>query len=130
MNLSDYLKPDCALFLDFDGTLVDIAPRPEAVVVPVELIATLRALQTYLGGAVAVISGRPIDQIDALLSKLRGRLFVIAEGRAKFVFIPLAHIEQQGHDANPIGQKPDQLFQRSRPTRRLNEANDTPPHCE
>ncbi len=71
MNLSAYLQPDCALFLDFDGTLVDIAPRPEAVVVPGELIATLQALHTHLNGAVAVISGRPIEQIDALLAPVR-----------------------------------------------------------
>lgn len=71
MNLSAYLHADCALFLDFDGTLVDIAPRPEAVVVPGELIATLQGLQACLGGAVAVVSGRPIEQIDALLAPAR-----------------------------------------------------------
>jgi trehalose 6-phosphate phosphatase len=71
MNFSDVLRPTCALFLDFDGTLVDIAPRPEAVVVPEGLIDTLHHLHGYLGGAVAVISGRPIGQIDAFLHPLR-----------------------------------------------------------
>jgi trehalose 6-phosphate phosphatase len=71
MNFSALLQPGCALFLDFDGTLVDIAPRPEAVVVPRELIATLQAMQAFLDGAVAVISGRPIEQIDALLAPAR-----------------------------------------------------------
>lgn len=71
MNFSDYLCPDSALFLDFDGTLVDIAPRPEAVVVPEGLLDTLRRLDDYLGGAVAVISGRPIGQIDGFLQPLR-----------------------------------------------------------
>jgi trehalose 6-phosphate phosphatase len=56
-----------ALLLDFDGTLVDIAPTPDAVVVPPELTATLRALRTRLDGALAVISGRPVEQIEALL---------------------------------------------------------------
>ena len=55
------------MFLDFDGTLVDIAPQPEAVIVPSELVATLDALNKYLGGALALISGRPIEQIDAFL---------------------------------------------------------------
>lgn len=71
MNFSDALCPTCALFLDFDGTLVDIAPRPEAVVVPEGLIETLRRLHDGLGGAVAVISGRPIGQIDSFLHPLR-----------------------------------------------------------
>jgi trehalose 6-phosphate phosphatase len=71
MNFVDILCPSCALFLDFDGTLVDIAPQPEAVIVPSDLVATLTALNKYLGGALALISGRPIDQIDAFLQPLR-----------------------------------------------------------
>lgn len=71
MNFLDILCPSCALFLDFDGTLVDIADQPEAVHVPQALIDTLARLQTYVGGALAVISGRPIDQIDGFLAPLR-----------------------------------------------------------
>jgi trehalose 6-phosphate phosphatase len=71
MNLVDILYPSCALFLDFDGTLVDIAPQPQAVVVPPALIRTLESLQHYLGGAVALISGRPIEQIDQFLHPIR-----------------------------------------------------------
>lgn len=70
MNFEDILFPSCAVFLDFDGTLVDIAPQPEAVIVPPALIATLEQLQHYLGGALALISGRPIEQIDAFLKPL------------------------------------------------------------
>jgi trehalose 6-phosphate phosphatase len=70
MNFSDFLCPDCALFLDFDGTLVDIAPQPEAVVVPEGLVETLGHVQLFLEGAVAVISGRPIEQIDRFLQPL------------------------------------------------------------
>jgi len=71
MDVTDLLCPSCALFLDFDGTLVDLADQPEAVQVPAGLVATLGALQAYLGGALAVISGRPIAQIDAFLSPLK-----------------------------------------------------------
>lgn len=71
MNFVDILCPSCALFLDFDGSLVDIAPQPEAVIVPAGLVATLAALDRYLGGAMALISGRPIEQIDAFLHPLR-----------------------------------------------------------
>ena len=64
MDVADLLCPSCALFLDFDGTLVDLAERPEDVVVPPPLVDTLRELHAYLGGALAVISGRPIEQVD------------------------------------------------------------------
>jgi trehalose 6-phosphate phosphatase len=70
MNFVDILYPSCALFLDFDGTLVDIAPQPEAVVVPPTLIHTLDSLHQYLGGALALISGRPLEQIDRFLQPL------------------------------------------------------------
>jgi trehalose 6-phosphate phosphatase len=56
-----------ALLLDLDGTLLDIAPRPDAVVVPPGLLETLRRLRTGLGEALAVVSGRPVEQIDTLL---------------------------------------------------------------
>ncbi|MBE7210971.1 MAG: trehalose-phosphatase [Gluconacetobacter diazotrophicus] len=56
-----------AFLLDFDGTLVDIAPTPEAVVVPDGLADTLRALRALCGDALALVSGRPIEQIDHFL---------------------------------------------------------------
>lgn len=56
-----------ALLLDFDGTLVDIAPTPESVVVPPGLRETLLKLRERCGGALAVVSGRPIEQIDHFL---------------------------------------------------------------
>jgi trehalose 6-phosphate phosphatase len=71
MSFVDILSPACALFLDFDGTLVDIAPEPGAVVVPSTLVPTLAALQDYLGGAVAVVSGRRVHEIDQFLAPLR-----------------------------------------------------------
>jgi trehalose 6-phosphate phosphatase len=71
MTFVEILCPSCALFLDFDGTMVDIAPQPEAVRVPEPLIGTLQRLHEYLGGGLAVISGRPIEQIDSFLAPLR-----------------------------------------------------------
>ena len=60
-----------ALFLDFDGTLVGIAPTPDAVAVPSTLRAILSACADEFDGAVAVVSGRPIEALDALLAPLR-----------------------------------------------------------
>lgn len=71
MTLVEILHPSCALFLDFDGTMVDIAPQPHAVHVPEPLFAVLRDVSRLLQGAVAVISGRPIAQLDAFLEPLR-----------------------------------------------------------
>jgi len=56
-----------ALFLDFDGTLVEIAPTPEQVVVPPGLPDLLVHLYRQLGGAVAIVTGRPLAQTDRLL---------------------------------------------------------------
>jgi trehalose 6-phosphate phosphatase len=59
-----------ALFLDIDGTLLDIAISPEAVVVPDNLVPLLRRAVSWLDGAVAVVSGRPLVQIDRLTAPL------------------------------------------------------------
>ncbi len=62
------IAPDrAALFLDFDGTLVEIASRPENVVVPPELPGLLERLAAGLEGALAIVSGRPLAQLEALL---------------------------------------------------------------
>jgi trehalose 6-phosphate phosphatase len=71
MTLVEILYPSCALFLDFDGTMVDIAPQPSAVHVPQPLLCVLQDLHDYLQGAIAVISGRPIAQIDSFLEPLK-----------------------------------------------------------
>lgn len=59
-----------ALFLDFDGTLVDFAATPDAVRVDAALIELLGHLAKWLDGALALISGRPIAHLDALLAPL------------------------------------------------------------
>jgi trehalose 6-phosphate phosphatase len=60
-----------ALFLDLDGTLLEIAATPELVVVPPVLPSLLAHLHHQLGGAVAIVSGRPLGQIDQLLTPFR-----------------------------------------------------------
>jgi trehalose 6-phosphate phosphatase len=56
-----------ALLLDLDGTLLDIAPTPDAVVLPPGLTDTLQRLREQLGGAIAIVTGRTADVIDRLL---------------------------------------------------------------
>ena len=55
-----------AIFLDIDGTLLDIADTPEAIVVPVGLSASLSRLARHLEGAVALITGRSIATVVQL----------------------------------------------------------------
>lgn len=60
-----------ALFLDIDGTVLDIAASPEAVVVPPELVAAIKGLSARTEGAVAFVSGRTLADIDRLFSPLK-----------------------------------------------------------
>ena len=61
-----------ALFLDFDGCLVDIAPRPDAVIVPEGLAGLLAALSGRMEGALAVVSGRSLPEIERFLAGFSG----------------------------------------------------------
>jgi len=65
------IERDWALFLDLDGTLLDLAPRPDQVIVPGGLCDTLRHLRDALNGALAIVSGRPLSEIDRLLGDLK-----------------------------------------------------------
>jgi trehalose 6-phosphate phosphatase len=59
-----------ALFLDVDGTLVAIAPTPEAARPAPDLLPLLERLQKRCDGALAVVSGRRLDSIDEVLEPL------------------------------------------------------------
>jgi trehalose 6-phosphate phosphatase len=59
-----------SLFLDFDGTLVQLAPRPQDVSVAAWVVPTLQSLMRKLEGALAIVSGRPLSAIDAFLHPL------------------------------------------------------------
>jgi len=62
------LAARAALFLDFDGTLAPLAEQPEAVQVRPELPALLAAVGRRLGGALAIITGRRLEDIDRRLA--------------------------------------------------------------
>ncbi len=60
-----------ALLLDVDGTLVDIGPSPNDVHVANDLPDTLVRLSQAIGGALALVSGRPIADLDVLFAPLK-----------------------------------------------------------
>jgi len=62
---------DWALFLDVDGCLIDFADAPGAVVVPPGLRECLSLLSSRLNGALALVSGRPLEVVDELFRPLR-----------------------------------------------------------
>ena len=81
---------DVALFLDFDGTLVEIAPRPDAVQVQPGLPRLLQRLATGLNGALAIVSGRPLRDLD------------------HFLPVPIAKAGDHGATLRPVpGQPPE-----------------------
>ena len=60
-------RPDWALFLDFDGTVVDFAPRPDEIRPSPDLVPALARAAGALGHALAIVTGRPIREIDSWL---------------------------------------------------------------
>jgi len=60
-----------AIFLDVDGTLLEFNDDPRAVNVSVSLLALLHALHKALGGALALVSGRELDDLDRLFDRPR-----------------------------------------------------------
>lgn len=65
-----HFKARWALFLDVDGTLIELAETPESVYVPPELKTLLNDVADRLDGALALVSGRTIAALDALFEPL------------------------------------------------------------
>jgi trehalose 6-phosphate phosphatase len=89
-----------ALLLDLDGTLLDFAPTPDAVMVPAELPGVLGALRRLFGDAVAVVTGRPVETIDRLLGDA---VFAVAGEHGGAVrHAPGAALERPALPAPPV----------------------------
>jgi trehalose 6-phosphate phosphatase len=65
------LREDAALFLDFDGTLAAYAPHPDGVTIDAGLPDLLARARERQGGALAIVTGRTLDALDALLGPPR-----------------------------------------------------------
>jgi trehalose 6-phosphate phosphatase len=113
-----------ALFLDVDGCLVEFQPVPELVKIPESVCDGLAEMQHFLGGAVALVSGRTLEDLDQLFAPLRlpsagqyglkrrsadGEVhdvllpdaatveFVRAQTLALAMRLPALHVEDKGH---------------------------------
>lgn len=60
-----------ALFLDIDGTLIDIADNPDGISVPPDLSDNLQLVSEMLGGALALVTGRALAYADTLFGSYR-----------------------------------------------------------
>ena len=83
-----------ALFLDVDGTLLDEAATPEGVVAPESLLANLGRLETALGGAMAIVTGRTLADLDLLFQHLRIRAAGVHGAQMRFDPAQRAPIEE------------------------------------
>ena len=81
-----------AIFLDIDGTLLDIAPTPLEVKVSDALRGTLASLSRAFDGAIAFVSGRPIAEMDRLFDPLR--LAAVGGHGAEIRFAPGSKIRR------------------------------------
>jgi trehalose 6-phosphate phosphatase len=70
-TLPRLLNERSALFLDFDGTLADLAQRPDSVVIPADLVPLLDRLHDRLQGALALVTGRAREDIEPMLKPWR-----------------------------------------------------------
>ncbi|MBS0612571.1 MAG: trehalose-phosphatase [Proteobacteria bacterium] len=73
MKLPVPLPASPGLFLDVDGTLIEFSPHPSQTRAPRALVDLLQRIEHRLQGAVALISGRPIADLDAIFFPLRLR---------------------------------------------------------
>lgn len=92
---------ETSLFLDFDGTLVHLADRPDAVIVDAGLGGLLDALIRRFAGRVAVVSGRSIAQLQQMLGASAGKLALVGS---------------HGAEVRPLGMAPN-AFERPRALR-------------
>ena len=104
MELADRLVvPElrqCALLLDIDGTILDLAPAPQEVWVPAELRNTLSRLEDLTGGALALVSGRSLHDIDLIFSPLQ--LAAVGGHGAELRVTPRGEVVTRARELNSV----------------------------
>lgn len=116
-----FLLDGAALFLDFDGTLVELAERPDAIRLAPDLHCLLDRVQHRLRGRLAIISGRSLSDLQRHLqlpgigySGSHGLELQLADGTRLPLSLPIGldHVREQvhafaaGHDGLLVEEKP------------------------
>ncbi|WP_426702221.1 trehalose-phosphatase [Rhodanobacter sp. Col0626] len=103
-----------AIFLDVDGTLLDFADDPLAVEVSSSLLSLLHALHRALDGALALVSGRELDQLDRMFGHprwaaagLHGLQLRHADGNCRDFNVPAAQQMQMRHAIHALSDRFD-----------------------
>lgn len=78
-----FARGDISLFLDFDGTLVDLADRPDTLCVPADVGIRLSQLSVRLDGRIALVSGRSIAQLEALVGPAASEIALVGSHGAE-----------------------------------------------
>ena len=93
------IDPDnTALFLDVDGTLLEIVDNPADVVADASLVAMLKSIETGLGGALALVSGRTLEELDRIFSPAS---FAVAGTHGSELRLPDGRIERSTSNRPP-----------------------------
>jgi trehalose 6-phosphate phosphatase len=79
-----------ALFFDIDGTLLDLAPTPDSVVVDPALVDALEKLRKHLYGAVALVTGRPLEFVAERFPSYSGAVAALHGTEFR---LPSGHVE-------------------------------------
>ena len=96
-----------SLFLDFDGTLVELVDCPESVAVDAGLRALLERLATKLGQRIAVVSGRSLAQLDHFLEPMGNAMALVGSHGAE---VRMAGSQVIAPDAPEVLREAAQLF--------------------
>jgi len=88
------LLKQASLFLDFDGTLIEIAERPENVSVSKDIVHLINELLMQLSGRVVIVSGRPASEIKHFLKHTQ--VFISGSHGAEFIYPNMAFSKSNG----------------------------------
>ncbi|MGK9175488.1 trehalose-phosphatase [Yokenella regensburgei] len=105
LSIPPVISGDFAFFFDLDGTLADIQPHPDLVFIPSRVLEQLALLSGANNGALALISGRSMAELDQLASPHRFPLAGVhgaerrdINGETHRVSLPLSVVQPLEHE--------------------------------